>query len=127
MSSFGVSCCTPYRTAFIASAITVSSAIVIAPRNSPFAAGCLRLARPRRLTMLTSPDRPRTAASILVLAAAGAWRRSARFRDRAQSILRHGTTAHEPRGLVLMVNMLVIFIAGAAERPAIARHAAPAA
>ena len=127
MSSFGVSCYTPCRTAFIASAITVFSVIVIAPRNSPFAGGCSQLARPCRLTMLTSLDRPRTASSTLVLAAAGAWRGSARFRDRAQSIPRHGTTAHEPRGLVLMVNTLVIFAAGAAERPGVACHAAPAA
>src|SRR3954454_14506189 len=108
MSSFGVSC----RTAFIASAITVSSAIGIVPRTSPFAAGCLRLAQPRRLTMLTSPDCPRTASSTLVLGVAGAWRGSARFRDRAQPIPRHGTTAHEHHGLVLMINALVIFTAG---------------
>src|SRR3954451_10376287 len=127
MSSFGVSCCTPCRTAFIASAITVSSAIVIVPRNSRFAAGYSRLARPRRLTMLTNLDHPRTAASTRVLAAADAWRGSARFCDRAQPIPRHGTTAHEPRGLVLMINTLAIFTAGAAERPRVARPAALAA
>src|SRR4051812_4011396 len=127
MSSFGVSCCTPCRTAFIASAITVSSAIVIVPRNSRFAAGYSRLARPRRLTMLTNLDHPRTAASTFVLAAADAWRGSVHFRDRAQPIPRHGTTVHEPCGFVLMVDTLTIFAAAGAERPGVARHAASAA
>src|SRR4051812_44087429 len=116
MSSFGVSCCTPCRTAFIASAITVSWAIVIAPRNLRFAAGYSRLARPRHLTMLTNLDHPRTAASTRVLAAADAWRWSARFRGRAQPIPRHGTTVHEPCGFVLMVDTLTIFAAAGAER-----------
>src|SRR4051794_13608002 len=124
MIPFGFSSSTPARPAFTASAITVFSAIVIAPRNSPFVAGCSRLARPCRLTTLTSLDRLRTAASTRVLAVAGAWRWSARFRDRAQPIPRHGATAHEPRGLVLMISTLAIFTAGAAEKPGGARHAA---
>ena len=63
---------------------------------------------------LTSLDSLATAASTSVLAAAGAWRWSARFRDRAQPIPRHGTTAHERRGLVLMINTLAFLASGAA-------------
>src|SRR4051794_31259076 len=78
-------------------------------------------------TMLTNLDRPRTATSTRVLGAAGAGRGSPLSRGRAQPIPRHGTTAHEPRGLVPMINALTIFTAGAAEQPAVARHATPAA
>ena len=84
--------------------------------------------------MLTSLDSLATAPSTSVLAAAGAWRCSARFRDRAQPIPRHGTTAHERRGLVLMVNRLAVLAAGrrrgagshASCRPRCATFAAPA-
>ena len=44
-----------------------------------------------------------------------------------QPIPRHGTTAHEPRGLVLMINTLAIFAVSTAGGREVVRHAAPAA
>jgi len=92
------------------------------PRNSPFAGSC---SRPRRQTAAKRVSSPATAASISVLAAADAWRWSARFRDRGRPIPRHGTTAHDPRGLALVINTLAIFTAGVAEGRGATCHAAP--
>src|SRR5271170_6780841 len=127
MNSSGVSCCTPCRMAFTAFVITVFSAIVIAPRKSPFATSSSRSARLRRPAMLTSLDSLATTLSTSVLAAAGAWRCSARCRDHAQPIPRHGTTAHERRGLVPMVNRFAILATGCPRGAGVTRHAARAA
>src|SRR5580658_2674072 len=59
MSSSGVSCCTPCRMAFTASAITVFSAIVIAPRKSPSARSSSQSAQPRRSNNADEPGQTR--------------------------------------------------------------------
>src|SRR5271169_7028419 len=86
-----------------------------------------RSARLRRPAMLTSLDSLATTLSTSVLAAAGAWRCSARCRDHAQPTPRHGTTAHERRGLVPMVNRFAILAAGCPRGAGVTRHAARAA
>jgi hypothetical protein len=73
------------------------------------------------------PGQTRDRTCDLCPSCGGPWRCSARFRDRAQPIPRHGTTAHECRGLVLMGNALAIFGRRHRRSAGVTRHAAPAA
>jgi Putative transposase len=69
------------------------------------------------------PGQTRDRTLTSVRAAAGLWRCSGRFRDRAQPIPRYGRTAHECRGLVLIGNRLAIL--AASPGPAVTRPARP--